>query len=133
MKYNAGDKVTIKSREWYEKNKDRYGDVSCGKTLFMELMAEYAGLSSVVTQVSSYSYSLDIDGERWCWTDEMFEDNDSQAKSSLDTLTQLRSDREQLEKKISELLGDFIEKYKGVVSEIEIRQIGTEFKINVTL
>lgn len=27
MKYNEGDKVRVKSKEWYNNNKDKYGNV----------------------------------------------------------------------------------------------------------
>lgn len=133
MKYKVGDKVTIKSREWYEKNKDGSGDINCGENFFMKDMAQYTGRNAVVTMVYNHCYDIDIDNGRWSWTGEMFEDNDGQDKSSLDTLSQLRSDKEQLEKNMSELFGDFIEKYKEVFSGIEIRKTESEIKINITL
>lgn len=73
MKHKVGDKVRIKSKEWYEENKDEDGDVQCGETLFVDSMARYCGNTATITSVDRI-YRLDID-ESWEWTDEMFEDS----------------------------------------------------------
>lgn len=73
MKHKVGDKVRIKSREWYEENKDEDGDVQCGETLFVDSMVRYCGNTATITSVDR-TYRLDI-GKSWEWTDEMFEDD----------------------------------------------------------
>lgn len=145
MKFKVGDKVTIKSREWYEENKDEDGYVDCGINVFTEEMVKYAGVSAEVKMVLSHDYTIDADGGRYSWTDEMFEDNDGQAKSSLDTLSQLRSDKEKLEREMQFLLYEFARKYNDIVGGIEVEHTAYIFpnktvsslmnniKINVTL
>ena len=65
MKYKVGDKVKIRKKlipETY------YGDV-----WFTINMREYEGKEAIVKKVDPRAYHLDIDGEMYWWTDEMFE------------------------------------------------------------
>ena len=75
MKYKIGDIVKIKSQEWYDKNKDEYGRVHC-KCLFVDNMSEYLGKTAKIIEKCDNYYDLNIDGGKWNWTDEMFEDED---------------------------------------------------------
>ena len=43
MKYKVGDKVRIKSREWYDSNKNKYGDVDFPCCTFTAEMSEMCG------------------------------------------------------------------------------------------
>lgn len=47
MKYKVGDRVRIKSFEWYNENKDKNGNVHCGDKVFDDYMSVFCG--SVVT------------------------------------------------------------------------------------
>lgn len=80
MKYKIGDKVRVKSLEWYNDNKDEYGYVQCGYKYFTENMRKYCG--DVVT-IRSFHYSsfydfttyniAEEDDCSYAWTDDMFE------------------------------------------------------------
>jgi len=76
MKHKIGDVVTIKSKEWYSKNKDKFGNVECGHVYFVRGMSKYCGVIAVIKDVDKGDelYSIDIDGYAYFWTDEMFED-----------------------------------------------------------
>ena len=71
MKHKVGDKVRIKSLDWYNENKDRFGS-ALG---FMQEMSEYCGKTSTIVKVGCCHYELDIDDGDWYWTDEMFDEN----------------------------------------------------------
>ena len=44
MKYKIGDKVRIKSKEWWNAQpKNMYGSVDCGAETFTELMTDMCG------------------------------------------------------------------------------------------
>ena len=43
MKYKVGDKVRIKSKDWYEKNKDEGGYIKLSQRYFNEDMCMYCG------------------------------------------------------------------------------------------
>ena len=73
MKHKVGDKVRIKSKEWYEKNKNRAGDILCGGTFFIEAMERYCGETATITSIDK-TYNINIDDNEFSWTDEMFED-----------------------------------------------------------
>lgn len=75
MKYKVGDKVKIKSLDWYNANKTEGGEVHLESGVFVQLMSKYCGNFATITYVYSYGYSLDIDGGKWIWIDEMFEEN----------------------------------------------------------
>ena len=71
MKHKVGDKVRIKSLDWYNENKNRFGSAR-GFTL---KMSEYCGKTSTIVKVGRCHYELDIDDGDWYWTDEMFDEN----------------------------------------------------------
>ena len=77
MKYNIGDKVKVKSHEWYKDNADNICEVECGNTVFIPDMECYCG--STVTIMKRFShikcYSIEEDNGVHYWSDEMFEDN----------------------------------------------------------
>ena len=74
MKYKVGDKVKIKSLDWYNQNKDKNGFVHCGNKIFDNYMSVFCG--SVVTICGDYPYcGYDVREDMECrtWTDDMFE------------------------------------------------------------
>ncbi len=74
MNYKLGDKVKIKSLEWYNQNKDEDGFVRCGDKVFDDYMSVFCG--SVVTIWGIYKYcGYDVREDLQCrtWTDEMIE------------------------------------------------------------
>ena len=71
MKHKVGDKVRIKSLDWYNENKNILGFI-CG---FTPKMSEYCGKTSTIVKVGRCHYELDIDDGDWYWDDEMFDEN----------------------------------------------------------
>lgn len=75
MIYKVGDKVRIKSKEWYDENKDEDGNVNI-PFLFNSEMSYYCGEITTITKIEKYSYyRIYLDGEKWNWSDEMFDEN----------------------------------------------------------
>ena len=74
MKHKVGDKVRIKSLDWYNENAKGDGSINCGFANFVSLMKEYCGKTATITKSLNYSYELDIGGCSWGWTDEMFDE-----------------------------------------------------------
>ena len=75
MKYKVGDKVKIRSLDWYNANKTKGNEVYLEGTVFLQLMSKYCGKVATIICVCRYGYSLDIDGGHYNWVDEMFEEN----------------------------------------------------------
>ena len=75
MKYKVGDKVRIKSLDWYYKNRDRMDQVDCGNDYFIYSMTplceKVVTISSVLPTLKVYRIKED-DGI-FNWADEMFE------------------------------------------------------------
>lgn len=75
MKYKVGDKVKVKSHEWYEDNANNIGEVECGNTVFIPYMENYCG--SIVTIAQTFNhincYAIEEDNGVHYWSDEMFE------------------------------------------------------------
>ena len=79
MKYKVGDKVRIKSFDWYNENRDKIGQVDCGcgcaYAYFVPSMVTFCGqivtISSV--QTSLEAYCIKEDGGTFKWTNEMIE------------------------------------------------------------
>lgn len=76
MKYNEGDKVCIKSKDWYDNNKDEYGSVrNIGKYgwVFTEHNSRFCGKVVTILLKGSASYAIIEDSCEGFWTDEMIE------------------------------------------------------------
>ena len=74
-KHKVGDTVTIKSKEWFDKN-NRCGVVENEIIDFTSNMVEYCGMKAEVLEYDkAYDfYLLSIDGGVYGWCDYMFED-----------------------------------------------------------
>jgi hypothetical protein len=72
MKYKIGDKVRIKSLDWYNENKDQHGRVACGYHLFTEEMSKFCGCTMIVCRISNLGV-MTMGGSASYWTDEMIE------------------------------------------------------------
>ena len=81
-KLDFGQKVTIKSLDWYNSNKNKHtGIVTLTAESFVEDMSEYCGKTATIVDVfkdldgesNAIMYRIDLDHRDWNWTDEMFE------------------------------------------------------------
>ena len=71
MKYKVGDKVRIKSLDWYNKNKDEYDYIDFGKHMFYPPMSKYCGEVFTIDYVYSDFYTMN--NNDFEWTDGMIE------------------------------------------------------------
>ena len=74
MKYKVGDKVRIKSLDWYNENKDEYGYVRLGDYLFTPDLAKYCGEEFTISHTTQFTlptYVMIGNGHEW--SDEMIE------------------------------------------------------------
>ena len=81
-KLELGQKVTIKSLDWYNSNKNKHtGIVKLTTESFVEDMSKYCGKTATIIDVfkdldgvdDNIMYRIDLDHRDWNWTDEMFE------------------------------------------------------------
>ena len=74
LKYKVGDKVLIKSLDWYNENKDKSGYVHCGDKVFDNYMSIFCGSVVNIGWVYPYNgYAIREDIHCRTWTDEMIE------------------------------------------------------------
>lgn len=74
MKHKVGDKVRIKSKEWWDAQpKNNFGSVYCGTNTFTDMMTYMCGKIVEIRDISEDTYT--IRGDYHNWTDEMFEDS----------------------------------------------------------
>lgn len=76
MKYKIGDKVLIKSIDWYNKNKDEYGNIELATHFFISEMSQLCGKVVTIKDVfedmdDNVVYYIEEMG--FDWTDEMIE------------------------------------------------------------
>lgn len=71
MKYKVGDKVRIKSLDWYYSNSDCIGDIQCGDWYFTLSQASYCGKVLTISAICDDFYMMKGIGRYW--TDEMIE------------------------------------------------------------
>ena len=72
-KYKVGNKVRIKSLDWYNSNKDRYDEIDKGTFCFCKRMSEYCGKEFEVSYVCPDG-DIRLTNSHWCWADWMFEE-----------------------------------------------------------
>jgi hypothetical protein len=72
MKYKRGDRVKIKSLDWYNENKDQHGKVACGYHVFTEDMSKFCGCTMIVCNRTNLGV-MTMGGSASYWTDEMIE------------------------------------------------------------
>lgn len=72
----VGDKVKIKSREWFEKWKDEYDDVIIEHLpkFFASEMSKYCGLTMTIKEERRYGFLVENCEKRWTWLPEFFEE-----------------------------------------------------------
>lgn len=63
--YKIGDRVKIR--------KDLEDFKKYGSDSVVPPMSEYCGQEATITNLISHGYEIDIDNNKWGWTDEMFE------------------------------------------------------------
>ena len=73
LKYKVGDKVRIKSLDWYNKNKDVDGDVLCGEFDFVEGMKKFCSETFTISDDDGDCYLMLEDNYGYAWTDEMID------------------------------------------------------------
>lgn len=124
MKYKIGDKVKIKSLDWYNDNRDFYGNVECGFYYFIEEMSKYCGKILTIGEIYRNYYDLQED-ENFIWTDEMFDSiientDDVESKTSSEQMVSLKMICEYLDKELYtsyDLLGNVQTVSKNAVSK----------------
>lgn len=70
-KFNVGDKVLVKSLDWYNENKDASGNVQV-PMCFVSAMREWCG-KIVTIQSKGYNNYWIAESGQYMWSDEMFE------------------------------------------------------------
>lgn len=72
----VGDKVKIKSREWFEKWKDEYDDVMIEHLpkFFASGMSKYCGLTMTIKEEVLPGFLVENCEEGWVWLPEFFEE-----------------------------------------------------------
>lgn len=75
MKYKIGDRVKIKSLDWYNENKDILGNIECGDAIMNIKTSQFCGKIVTISNISdvTYTYKIQEDNGQYFWTDEMIE------------------------------------------------------------
>lgn len=77
MKHKVGDKVRIKSIEWYEKNKGEAGYFIVNGIVFTTSMSSYCGKEATIIAIDDRdkSIKLDIDKGKFWFNEDMLEES----------------------------------------------------------
>ena len=73
MKYQVGDKVRIKSLDWYNENKNKRGFICFDDTRFISEMSRYCGEILTINRVMEEFEHYFMSECAFTWTDEMIE------------------------------------------------------------
>mgnify|MGYP003309175316 FL=1 len=73
MNYKVGDRVKIKSLDWYNENKDETDDIECSNNIwFYKEMSKFCGKVMTISHVRADHYTM-VEDLVGYWTDEMIE------------------------------------------------------------
>ena len=75
MKLKVGDKVRIKSLDWYNANKDGLGNVRCknmNRVIMTKSKSKWCGQIMTICH-SSWGYTMVEDEGKYLWIDDLFE------------------------------------------------------------
>lgn len=89
MKYKKGDKVKVKSLDWYNSNKNSEGAIIFEDFhIFDESMSEFCGKVVTIDTYNSRgnSYNIKEDGKVNYWIDDMFEGSDVEPQEKMVSL-----------------------------------------------
>ena len=77
LKYKVGDKVRIKSLDWYNENADDLGNIDCNGTYFLRQQSDFCGRIMTIINADVINgneiYGMNEDQDYYFWTDEMIE------------------------------------------------------------
>ena len=74
MRFKVGDRVRIKSIDWYNENKDKNGDIDISHDFtFYADRSKYCGRVFTISEVFDNCYFVKEDNNEYYWADEMFE------------------------------------------------------------
>ena len=73
MKYKVGDKVRIKSLDWYNENKNKIGFICFNDANFIPEMSRYCGEILTINQIVEEYKQYLVSECAFSWTDEMIE------------------------------------------------------------
>lgn len=73
MEYKVGDKIRVKSFEWYTANKNDSGIINCGGWFFTWKMIELCGKEFVISDLKPDGDGYIIQGLKYVLTDGMIE------------------------------------------------------------
>ena len=84
LKYKVGDKVRIKSKAWYDANKNESNCVAIhdDTLVFSDFRVPFCGREAVIMKVLNIGYEIDIDNKEFIWQDYML-DEDNIAENTL--------------------------------------------------
>ena len=74
LKYKVGDRVRINSLDWYNENKDEYGNIDINSDFtFYADRSKYCGKVFTIAEVFDNCYTVKEDNNEYYWIDEMIE------------------------------------------------------------
>ena len=120
MKYRPGDKVKIKSLDWYYSNSDCIGDIQCGDWYFTLSQALYCGKVLTISAICDDFYMMKGIGHHW--TDEMIEclaDESQDKMVSLDKVCEMlrKTDTIHYMENGKFLMGKFVDDFRKAMEE----------------
>ena len=75
MRHKVGDKVRVKSLDWYNANKNQSGYLTGLDETFVDEMSKLCGKLVTIDSVAKYCYHINEDEYKYNWTDAMFEED----------------------------------------------------------